>query len=186
MDFLRSKGVNVRCTTGVTSAAGIASDLGIPLTHRSVAQSVKLMTGHAKGSDPELADFPLSEQDATSTLVVYMGLGTLPRVAESMLAVGVHEEAPCVVVERGTTESQRRIFSRLNRMPSDAEEGGLRSPALLIVGQVVSLSPLWGESEIGMVQNGSPAYSRTVHGQLVEWEDLKEAAQQGVAALRSL
>lgn len=184
MDHLSHEGVEVRCTTGVTSAAGIAAELGIPLTCRGIAQSVKLLTGHARSGEDGLCSFNVSPDDVNSTLVIYMGLGTAPRICSNLLGQGFSPSVPVAVVERGTTEQQRRIFTRLEHMPSHLEQTDLESPALLIIGEVVALSPLWDEKRLGFLQAGSPSYMRSHEsGELVSWEELKETTQTALHSL---
>ena len=184
MGHLSSEGVKVRCTTGVTSAAGIAAELCIPLTHRDIAQSVKLLTGHAKSGEEGLTAFAISPGDIHSTLVIYMGLGTAPEVCDRLLNEGFGSTVPAVVVEQGTTEKQRRMFTRLQKMPDHLEETDLRSPALLIIGEVVSLSPLWDGSALGYVQAGSPSYMREHQSsELVSWNELKSTVTSALDSL---
>ena len=74
--YLRTRGISTITVPGITAASGIAAELGIPLTHRGLATSVRYLTGHAcVGNDGMLADATLAAaHDAHTTLVVYMGL----------------------------------------------------------------------------------------------------------------
>jgi uroporphyrin-III C-methyltransferase len=93
MEALMARGHAVSIVPGVTAAAGVGSELGIPLTHRGAATSVRLLTGHLReGAAKEAAsgegnavadpiDFAVTAADLDTTLVVYMGLGTLPSLA---------------------------------------------------------------------------------------------------------
>lgn len=94
---------------GITAASGISAELGIPLTHRGVANSVRFLTGHSRkgGTDPLfLAE---NAADPDSTLVVYMGLSTLPSLAMKLIHHGLTAETPAAAVERGTTPQQRTV-----------------------------------------------------------------------------
>lgn len=95
--------------TGITAASGIAAELGIPLTHRGVANSVRFLTGHSRkgGTDPLFVAENAADPD--STLVVYMGLSTLPRLSSKLIFHGLPEDTPAVAVERGTTPQQRIV-----------------------------------------------------------------------------
>ena len=155
METLMRRGHEVHIVPGVTAAAGVGSELGIPLTHRGVATSVRLLTGHlregaAKEKDEGTAngvvdpvDFAVTSADLDTTLVVYMGLGTLPSLASKLVESGFPPEMPAVAVERGTTPQERRVFSTIGNLPSAVVEEGLRSPTLIIVGNTVALSPWW-------------------------------------------
>lgn len=94
---------------GITAASGIAAELGIPLTHRGVANSVRFLTGHSRkgGSDPlYLAE---NAADPDCTLVVYMGLATLPSLATKLMFHGLPDDTPAAAIERGTTPQQRIV-----------------------------------------------------------------------------
>ena len=155
MEALAANGHEVRIVPGITAAAGVGSELGIPLTHRGVATSVRLLTGHlregaaAEASDGkgngvgDAVDFAVTSADLDTTLVVYMGLGTLPRLAQKLVDSGFPMDTPAVAVERGTTVRERRVFSTIADLPESVVTCGLKSPTLLIVGATVRLSPWW-------------------------------------------
>ena len=155
MEALAANGHEVRIVPGITAAAGVGSELGIPLTHRGVATSVRLLTGHlregaaAEASDGkgngvgDAVDFAVTSADLDTTLVVYMGLGTLPRLARKLVDSGFPMDTPAVAVERGTTVRERRVFSTIADLPESVVTCGLKSPTLLIVGATVRLSPWW-------------------------------------------
>lgn len=143
MDFLRQKGIHVRVIPGITAASGIAAELGIPLTHRGIANSVRYLTGHSRkgGTDPLFVAENAADPD--STLVVYMGLSTLPSLAQKLMQHGLPADTPSVAVERGTTPQQRTVFAELKDLADKIASEGLVSPTLLIIGKVVALSPFW-------------------------------------------
>ena len=155
METLMNRGFKVTIVPGITAAAGVGSELGIPLTHRGVATSVRLLTGHlregaaAEASDGkgngvgDAVDFAVTSADLDTTLVVYMGLGTLPRLAQKLVDSGFPMDTPAVAVERGTTVRERRVFSTIADLPESVVTCGLKSPTLLIVGATVRLSPWW-------------------------------------------
>lgn len=95
--------------SGITAASGIAAELGIPLTHRGVANSVRFLTGHSRkgGTDPLFVAEHAADPD--STLVVYMGLSTLPNLALKLMHHGLPSDTPAAAVERGTTPQQRMV-----------------------------------------------------------------------------
>lgn len=95
--------------SGITAASGIAAELGIPLTHRGISNSVRYLTGHSRkgGSDPLFVAENAADPD--STLVVYMGLSTLPSLAQKLMLHGLSANTPAVAVERGTTPQQRMV-----------------------------------------------------------------------------
>ncbi|KAL0379921.1 UNVERIFIED_CONTAM: Siroheme synthase [Sesamum angustifolium] len=143
MDFLQQQGIEVKVIPGITAASGIAAELGIPLTHRGVATSVRFLTGHSRkgGTDPLFVAENAADPD--STLVVYMGLSTLPSLASKLMFHGLPEDTPAAAIERGTTPQQRIVFAALKDLGDEIASHQLVSPTLIIIGKVVALSPLW-------------------------------------------
>jgi siroheme synthase len=166
-DYLRERGVSVAVTPGITAAAGIAADLGVPLTHRGVATSVRFITGHLKGESgeedaAEAVALGATAADIGTTLVVYMGLGTLPALTAALLGAGLSARTPAVAVENGTTAAQRRVWGRLGGLAAATRHAALVSPTLVLIGGVVALSPLWpwprgdGTATDWQLQHGAP------------------------------
>ena len=97
---------------GVTAAAGVAAGLGVPLTHRDHADSVRFVTGHARSENTT----PVQERyhwaqlaDPKTTLVIYMGLSTLGELTQGLLDAGMPADMPAVAVQDGTTPTQRVV-----------------------------------------------------------------------------
>jgi uroporphyrin-III C-methyltransferase len=142
--YLRARGVAVHAVPGVTAAAGVAAELGVPLTHRGVATSVRFLTGHAReGGQPELEAAVATACDPHTTLVVYMGLGTLAELAAQLAARGLPADTPALAVERGTTPEQRAVWAPLGELAGEVAAAALVSPTLLVIGRVVALAPGW-------------------------------------------
>ncbi|KAJ7982170.1 uroporphyrinogen-III C-methyltransferase [Quillaja saponaria] len=143
MDFLQQQGIQVKVIPGITAASGIAAELEIPLTHRGVANSVRFLTGHSRkgGTDPLFVAENAADPD--STLVVYMGLSTLPSLALKLMHHGLSPKTPAAAVERGTTPQQRTVFAELKDLAYKIVSTELLSPTLIIIGKVVALSPFW-------------------------------------------
>nr|GMC79838.1 siroheme synthase [Ipomoea batatas] len=149
MDFLQQQGIEVKVIPGITAASGIAAELGIPLTHRGISNSVRFLTGHSRkgGTDPLFVAENAADPD--STLVVYMGLSTLPSLASKLMYHGLPPDTPAAAVERGTTPHQRSVFAELNNLADEIASHQFVSPTLIIIGKVVALSPLWPHSTEG-------------------------------------
>ena len=130
-------GVPFEVVPGVTAAAGCAAYAGIPLTHRDHAQTVTFATGHLKDGSIGL-DWPALARPK-QTVVFYMGVGGIDEICQQMIAHGLPENHPAAVVQNGTTTRQRVLTADLATLPEKVKISGVTSPALIIVGTVVSL-----------------------------------------------
>ncbi|WP_411166425.1 Siroheme synthase [Aeromonas sp. DSM 116730] len=136
LETLVGSGVGFQVVPGITAASGCAAYAGIPLTHRDHAQSVRFVTAHGKGGAQDL-DWPLLARDR-QTLVFYMGLSSCGVIRERLMAHGKAGDTPVALIERGTQPSQRVIRGTLDQLPELAV--GVESPALIMVGSVVTLA----------------------------------------------
>ncbi|BCK61195.1 uroporphyrinogen-III C-methyltransferase [Aeromonas hydrophila] len=136
LETLVGSGIGFQVVPGITAASGCAAYAGIPLTHRDHAQSVRFVTAHGKGGAQDL-DWPLLAKDK-QTLVFYMGLSSCATIRELLLIHGKAGDTPVALIERGTQPSQRVIRGTLDQLPELAV--GVESPALIMVGSVVTLA----------------------------------------------
>eukprot|EP00195_Chlamydomonas_chlamydogama_P017606 CAMPEP_0202915996 /NCGR_PEP_ID=MMETSP1392-20130828/67347_1 /ASSEMBLY_ACC=CAM_ASM_000868 /TAXON_ID=225041 /ORGANISM="Chlamydomonas chlamydogama, Strain SAG 11-48b" /LENGTH=363 /DNA_ID=CAMNT_0049608227 /DNA_START=122 /DNA_END=1214 /DNA_ORIENTATION=+ len=144
VQYLSARGIQVHCVPGITAASGICAELGIPMTHRGIATSARFLTGHSReGGEDMLVEQTACAADPHTTLIVYMGLQTLPFLQQQLLQHGLDPNTPAVAVERGTTPSQRVVFAPVDELPTRVKGAGLKSPTLLVIGEVVALSPGW-------------------------------------------
>jgi uroporphyrin-III C-methyltransferase/precorrin-2 dehydrogenase/sirohydrochlorin ferrochelatase len=122
---------------GITAALGAAAYAGIPLTHRDHAQSVTFVTGHTRdgGDAPDWRELARAGQ----TVVFYMGLSQLRSIVAELAAAGAALTLPAAIIERATLPDERVIAATLGTLAAEVEAAGVRSPALLIVGEVVAL-----------------------------------------------
>ncbi|WP_239090107.1 uroporphyrinogen-III C-methyltransferase [Marinomonas ostreistagni] len=137
LEELVEEGVSFEVVPGVTAAAGCAAYAGIPLTHRDYAQSVRFLTGHLKDGTTEL---PWDELvHPSQTLVIYMGLTGLESISQSLIRFGMRPSMPVAIVEKGTSSEQRVFTSTIKDVVGVAQQNEVKSPALLIIGEVVTL-----------------------------------------------
>lgn len=131
---------------GVTAALGCAAYAGIPLTHRNHAHSVTFVTAHT-GDDREPDWRALATPG--STAVFYMGLARVQHIAEKLMEHGAAPSLPAAVIAQGTLQNQRVIAATLATIGNASSRANMESPALLIVGEVVSLqaSLAWFNNE---------------------------------------
>jgi uroporphyrin-III C-methyltransferase len=135
MLFLQQAGIECQIVPGITAAAGCAAASGIPLTHRDCAQSLRLITGHGKSGEPQLADASLAA--ANQTLVFYMGLKWSASISAQLQAHGRSAQTPVAIIENGTRADQRVMITTLAELAHTVQQQHAQSPALLLVGDVV-------------------------------------------------
>lgn len=135
---LREAGVTFEIVPGVTAALGAAAFAGIPLTHRLYASAVAFVTGHEK-PDKEpgldwgaLARFP-------GTLVVYMGMSRLEKVAAELVDHGKPPDTPAAAVYLATSGEQRVVEAPLATLAEAVRTAGLTAPSVILIGEVVRL-----------------------------------------------
>lgn len=127
-------GIPVRVISGVTSAISVPAAAGIPVTHREVSHMFTVVSGHA----------PLTEKEHThlaglgGTIVVLMGIGTLPQLAAGLRRAGMDPAMPMAVVERGYRPGQRTTIAELGTIETAA--AGCTNPAVLVIGEVVRVA----------------------------------------------
>ncbi len=130
---------------GVTSAISVPAYAGIPVTHRDVARSVTLITGHEDGKCAETSTDWAAIASTPGTLVFLMGVTKLPCIAENLIAHGRPPETPAAIIERGATAQQRVVIGRLDDICDRARAADIHPPAITVVGQVVAFAELLGE-----------------------------------------
>ena len=124
---------------GITSASACSAYAGIPLTHRGIASSVRLITGHCRADKPLDLNWK-SLADENTTLVFYMGLSSLPQLKDELIKAGLPANTPAAAVENGTTGTQRRCLSTLGELPTDIKTMSIQTPTLIIIGNVVNFA----------------------------------------------
>jgi uroporphyrinogen III methyltransferase/synthase len=129
---------------GISSAVAVPAYAGIPVTHRGVASSVAIVTGHKaiEGSESNIAWDKLST--ATDTLVILMGLGNLAYVVEQLIKNHKPSSTPVAVITQGTTGFQRCVTGTLEDIVAKVKSENLRPPSVVVVGDVVHLRKYLG------------------------------------------
>src|SRR4051794_9381072 len=170
---LREAGGEFEIVPGITAGVAAPAYAGIPVTHRDLASGVAFVTGHEDPSKPEsaldwaaLARFP-------GTLVFYMGVRALPRIAERLQAEGRPADEPVAVVERGTLPGQRTVLATLADVAEKA--AGIRAPAVTLVGPVAALR-----------ENLAWLERRPLHGRTIAVTRARAQASPLAARLREL
>jgi uroporphyrinogen III methyltransferase/synthase len=150
-------GIPFEVVPGVTAGVAAPAYAGIPVTHRELASGVAFVTGH---EDPAKQDSAL-DWDALAafpgTLVFYMGVRALPRIAAQLVAGGKPADEPVAVVERGTLPGQRTLVATLADVAERAAAAGIRAPAITLVGPVAAL-----REQLAWLERRRPLHGRTI------------------------
>jgi len=155
-EALVEAGVPFEVLPGVTSAVAAAAYAGIPVTHRGVASSFAVITGHGPDTGDEGAELSVDwakAATATDTVVFLMGIGRLEEIAAKLVEHGRPADTPVAVIEWGTLPRQRTVAGTLATIVGDVRDAGLQPPSVAVVGEVARLRerlrwfdarPLWG------------------------------------------
>ncbi|MEA2111731.1 MAG: uroporphyrinogen-III C-methyltransferase [Campylobacterota bacterium] len=134
--YLHERGVGFEIIPGITSAVSAPAYAGIPVTHRGIAVSFRVVTGH-ESPNKETSQIPWNNFKTDDTIVFLMGLHNLPKISKKLIEIGKAKEYPCAVISRGTTADQKVVVGTLENIVEKAE--GIPTPALIVVGKVVEL-----------------------------------------------
>lgn len=139
---LSGAGIDFEVIPGVSSAYAAAAYCGIPVTHRHVASSFHVITGHEdpkKGSS--VLDYgTLAKEEGT--LVFLMGLSRIENICRALMAHGKAPDTPSAVISNGTTARQRLVTGPLKEIAARTAENAVKPPAILLIGDVVDLQPV--------------------------------------------
>ena len=137
---LHEAGIPVEIVPGITSAIAAPGAAGIPVTHRGVATSFTVVTGHEDPTKPsEQTDWQALAR-IPGTLVILMGMGRLAAIAAALIAGGRPADQPAAAIQWGTTPRQRRVVSTLGDLADAVGRSGLGNPAVVVVGEVAGLA----------------------------------------------
>jgi uroporphyrin-III C-methyltransferase/precorrin-2 dehydrogenase/sirohydrochlorin ferrochelatase len=141
LDALRDAGVSVEIVPGVTAGIAAAASLQIPLTHRDVSHTVTFLSGHeAGGAEPSFEHLDLAAlAGGKNTLLVYMGVSTAGLIAKKLIEAGFRPELPVLAVENASRDDERRVLATIAELAEQPERLNLKSPAVLIFGEVAGL-----------------------------------------------
>jgi uroporphyrinogen III methyltransferase / synthase len=137
-DLLAEHGVRFEVVPGITAGVAAPAYAGIPVTHRDHAGSVALVTGHP-APDGERVGWDWQGLAGVETLLIYMGVETLPEVAARLIAAGRGAETPAAVISQGTLAEQQVVTGTLADIAGRVRAAGVQSPAMIVVGSVVTL-----------------------------------------------
>ena len=140
VQFLRQSGIPFEIVPGVTSAIGVPSWLGLPLTHRELSSAVMIISGHpADGSE---TDWPRAAR-IHGPLVIQMRVGTMASACGRLMEEGMDPSTPACAISKGTMRGQKIVSGRLDELGDLVSKTRLKHPAIAVIGDVVKLASFW-------------------------------------------
>ena len=133
--YLRENGLEFEIVPGVTSAIAVPAYAGIPVTHRGIATSFAVVTGHEDPNKPESSIKWEKISTAVDTLIFLMGVANLPQIVAKLIENGRNPETSAALIRWGTKNSQETIVTTL----AEAPHKKISPPAIFVVGEVVNL-----------------------------------------------
>ena len=136
---LMEAGIPCREIPGIPSAIGIPAEAGIPVTHRALSRGLHIITGHTAGT-PEGLPGGLEEMaKLPGTLVFLMGLGSLEKIAEALMAGGKDASTPAAVISGGNSRHPACVRGNLASIAARVREAGVQAPAVILIGEVAAM-----------------------------------------------
>ncbi len=138
-EILAQNGISFEIVPGITSAVAVPAYAGIPVTHRGLASSFTVITGH---EDPNKENSNLNWEKLAAgvdTLVFLMGMKNLPEIVSKLREHGRPSGTPVAVIKEGTKPEQVTVTGTLEDIVAKVQQHRLAPPAIIIVGEVVKL-----------------------------------------------
>ena len=139
LEVLAEEHIPFEVVPGVSSPIAVAAYAGIPVTHRDMASSVHIVTGHRREGEDYDIDFEALVK-AGGTWVFLMGIGALHTICEKLMEAGLSENMPAAVIQQGTTAGQKLVSATVGSLEEQVLEQGIETPALIVVGEVCRLA----------------------------------------------
>jgi len=136
LDACHAAGVPVKICPGVTAASAAAASAGLSLTLRGLARKLTFVTAHARAGEALALDWE-ALCDPEATLAIYMGKAAATAVSRNLMAAGLPEDTPVIIVENASLPSERIFHTRLSLLPLAALTALGSGPALLLIGQAM-------------------------------------------------
>lgn len=134
--YLYDRDIKFDIIPGITSAISAPAYAGIPVTHRGVAVSFRVVTGH-ESPNKKVSQIPWENFKTDDTIIFLMGLHNLPQISQKLIEIGKSADYPCAVISKGTTKDQSVVIGTLENIVEKSKD--IPTPALIVVGRVVEL-----------------------------------------------
>lgn len=135
-------GVTVHVVPGVSSSVAVPAACGIPVTHREISKSFTVISGHTPPDSRELEGLAR----LGGTLVILMGISNLTQIVAGLCRAGLDPATPAAAIERGFSDVQRSAMSPVGELPAEVRRLDICSPAVVVIGDVVAVSPQFVQS----------------------------------------
>lgn len=132
---LSEEGIDYEIVPGVTSASAVPARAGIPLTHRGIARSFHVITGHTKDDELDYSCY----SDTEGTLVFLMGLNKLGKITEDLLKGGIDPCTPAAVISEGFSDNERIVRGTVSDVAKISKREGIVAPAIIVVGKTAGM-----------------------------------------------
>lgn len=137
-EYLKKHAISFEVIPGISSCIAGLTYAGIPITHRGIAGGFQVITAHNQRD--ELADIDFRAlAGTTNTCIFLMGLSKLPEIMEQYLLAGKPRDTKVAVIAHATLPDQKTVVGEIQNITEKVQQEGLTSPALIVVGDVVSL-----------------------------------------------
>jgi uroporphyrin-III C-methyltransferase len=134
--YLYDRDIKFEVIPGITSSIAVPAYAGIPVTHRGVTTSFRVVTGH-ETPNKEVSQVDWNSFTTDETVVFLMGFHNLGKISRKLIGIGKPKDYPCAVISKGTTKDQKVVVGTLENIVEKSK--GVETPALIIVGEVVNL-----------------------------------------------
>ena len=155
-EALGAAGIRFEIVPGLSSAYAVPAYAGIPMTHRNVARSFMVVTGHTAFEGPDVDWSALMGAD---TLVILMGMKRIGKIARRLIEAGRSADLPAAVISQGCTDRQQTALATLSTIAEAAKH--LSAPAIIVVGEVARLHRTiqWRNKHVEPMQRASFAFT---------------------------
>ncbi len=132
--YLKERGIKFEFIPGITSAVAVPEYAGIPVTHRGITVSFRVVTGH-EAPYKKKSQIPWENFKTDDTIIFLMGLHNLDKITQKLIEIGKPKDFPIAVISKGTTPEEKTVIGTLEDIYEKAKD--LPTPALIVVGEVV-------------------------------------------------
>ncbi len=136
IEFMKNKNIDFEVIPGITSATGVPTYMGLPLTHRNYSSSILIIPGHFKNGNTMDWEF-IARFDGT--LVILMGVSNMDEIMKNLILHGKDENTPVCIIQNGTKNNQKILKGNIKNIADMSRKRKVQPPAVIVIGKVVHL-----------------------------------------------